>query len=402
MLATLAGAAITVAAEPRTEPPLALTGARIYPDPDGLPIFDGTVVVGGGKILAVGPRDKVTIPAGAATLDCAGKVIVAGFQNSHVHFSEEKWADAAHQPADKLAAQLEAMLTRWGYTTVVDTGSLLENTVALRRRIEAGEVAGPRILTAGLPIYPPHGIPFYLKDTLPPAILALLPTPETPELAVAVVQRNLAGGGDITKLFTGSWIAHGKVLPLPDAIAVAAAAEAHRQGKLVFSHPSNVAGLEVAMHAHVDVLAHALDDTRGLTAEHYRRMKEQNMAMVPTLKLFSGGRWSFDIGDEVRTFARAGGQILFGTDVGYLTDYDPAPEFELMGTAGLGWRKILASLTTNPAARFGESARRGTLVAGADADLVVLGSDPANSLRAFTDVRRVLRGGRVVYSTPAP
>ena len=185
---------------------------------------------------------------------------------------------------------------------------------------------------------------------------------------------------------------------MPEEIAVAAAAETHRHGKLVFSHASSVAGLEVALRAGVDVLAHALDDTRGLTPEHLRRMKEKNLALVPTLKLFGGDRWLFEILDEVRDYARLGGPILFGTDVGYLTDYDPTTEYVLMASAGLSWREILAALTTNPAARMGEASRRGRIAPGMDADFVVLAQDPVRDVRAFADVRHVIRGGRVIYS----
>jgi len=380
---------------------LALVGARIYPGPDALPIFDGTVVVAGGKIVAVGKREEVEVPGGAVVLDCAGLVVTAGFQNSHVHFTEEKWLDAAHQPAARLAEQLSSMLLRHGFTTVVDTASFLDNTVALRDRIESGEVAGPRILTAGAPLYPPRGVPFYLRGTLPAEVLAGLPQPATADEATAVVARNVAGGADIAKLFTGSWVERGRVLPMPAEIAAAGVRAAHGAGKLVFSHASNVAGLEVAIDAGVDVLAHAIDDTRGLTPAHLERMKARNMALVPTLKLFGGDRWLFEIQDFVREYARAGGQILFGTDVGYLTDYDPADELVLMATAGLSWREVLVSLTTAPAARFGESARRGRVAAGMDADLVVLGRDPVLDPRAFADVRYTVRAGRVVHSAAA-
>ncbi len=381
--------------------PLAIIGARIYPSPDAMPIFAGTVVVTGGKIVAVGKQDEVAIPAGARTLDATGLVVTAGFQNSHVHFTEPKWIDAAHQPAARLGEQLAAMLTRYGFTTVVDTASLLPNTTALRRRIEAGEVAGPRILTAGEGLYPPDGIPYYLKGEIPDEILALLPQPSTPAEATAIARQHSEDGSDVLKLFTGSWVERGRVKPMPEDVATAAAAEAHRHGQLVFSHASNLAGLEVALAARVDILAHALDDMRGVTPDHFRRMQEQGMALVPTLKLFGGDRWLFEILDAVRDYARSGGPILFGTDVGYLPDYDPTAEYVLLGTAGLSWREILASLTTAPVARFGESERRGRIAPGLDADLVVLGTDPATDVRAFADVRHTLRGGKVIYSAPA-
>ena len=244
-------------------------------------------------------------------------------------------------------------------------------------------------------------MPFYIKENVPEAIVKMLPQPSTAEQATALVEQHARDGADLTKLFTGSWVARGKVLPMPDDVAAAAAAETHSHGKLVFSHASNVAGLEVALRSGVDVLAHALDDTRGLVPEHLRRMKERNMALVPTLKLFGGDRWLFEIMDQVRDYARLGGTILFGTDVGYLTDYDPTPEFVLMAGAGLSWREILASLTTSPATRMGEESRRGKIAPGMDADFVVLATDPVRDVRAFSDVRYVVRAGRVIYTAPA-
>jgi imidazolonepropionase-like amidohydrolase len=386
------------AARQSGQPALALTGATVYVSPAEPPVVDAVVILANEAIAAVGPRASTPIPSGARRVDCAGLFISAGFQNSHVHFTEEKWVGAATQPGNQLAGRLREMLTRYGMTTVVDTGSNPTDTFAVRHRIESGEIAGPRILTAGTPFYPPNAIPYYVRDAEPPDTLALLLQPSTPDQAAGYVRQGIDAGTDIVKLFTGSWVARDKVVPMPLDVAKGAVSEAHRQGRLVFAHPSNVAGLNVALAANVDVIAHAVEDTEGLTDEHLHRMVEQRMSMVPTLKLFGGpARVNPRILDEVGDYARSGGQILFGTDVGYLTDYDPADEYQAMAEAGLTWRDILASLTTKPAERFRESARRGRVVKGFAADLVVLGSDPAMSVRAFTDVRRTIRAGRSVY-----
>ena len=377
---------------------VALVGARVYADPAAVPIDDAVVVVTGPRIRAVGTRKDVPVPPGATTIDATGLVVLAGFQNSHVHFTDDaRWSGAASRPAAALEASLREMVTRYGYTTVVDLASFFDNTKALRRRVDSGEIDGPRILTAGAPLYPPDGVPYYVRDTLPAAVVATLPQPATPAAAAQLVRAQLAGGADAVKLFAGAWVTRGRVLPMPADIAAAATAVAREMGRPVFAHPSNLAGLEVALGAGVNVLAHAVEDTRGMTDAHYARMVTQEMAMVPTLHLFDG-RWQWDVGDEVRTFARQGGDILFGTDVGYLPDFDHAIEYERMAAAGLAWREILASLTTAPARRFAESAHRGRVAAGFDADLVVLGSDPASSSRAFADVRHALRAGRVIYS----
>jgi imidazolonepropionase-like amidohydrolase len=92
--------------------------------------------------------------------------------------------------------------------------------------------------------------------------------------------------------------------------------------------------------------------------------------------------------------------VLFGTDAGFLPGYDPTDEYVQMSQAELTWSEILASLTTNPAARFGEKLTRGSIARGLDADLVVLASDPATDVRAFADVTQVIRGGKVIFNPP--
>ena len=143
---------------------VAITGARIYPSSTAPPLRRPSILMGDGKIIAV--DERVQIPANARVIRCDGCAIMAGFWNSHIHFTEPKWDSVASQPAAKLAGRLQAMLLRSGFVTVVDTGSFLANTLALRHRIDSGEIQGPRIYTAGVPMYPPDGIPYYVKDSL--------------------------------------------------------------------------------------------------------------------------------------------------------------------------------------------------------------------------------------------
>ena len=87
---------------------------------------------------------------------------------------------------------------------------------------------------------------------------------------------------------------------------------------------------------------------------------------------------------------------MFGTDLGAV-DPDPSEEYALMGEAGMDFERVLASLTTAPATRFGAASRSGRVAPGMDADLVLFGGDPEVSLEALADVRLTLRAGRVVY-----
>ena len=376
---------------------IALVGARVYVSPFQPAINNGTILIRDGKIAAVG--HKIHIPGGIGRLDCSGMYIIAGFQNSHVHFTEPKWTDAAQIPAPQLAGQLQEMFTRYGFTTVVDAGSLIDNTTAIRKRIESGEVPGPRILTAGIPLYPAGAIPYYLKNSLPPNELKLLYQPSTPPEAMADVDRDVAAGADLIKLFTGSWVSKQQVVNMPLAIAQAAVQEAHRKGRLVYAHPSNVAGLQIALQAHVDVLAHAIEDTRGWNQSYIKQMKAQRMWLIPTLSLFSGDSNIKDILQEVGDYSQDHEDILFGTDVGFMNDYDPTREYVLMQRAGLDFWHILDTLTAAPAVRFGKSAVRGQIKAGMDADLVVVSKDPESDIRSLANVVYTFREGRIIYST---
>jgi imidazolonepropionase-like amidohydrolase len=376
---------------------LAIVDAKVYPSPEAQAVNHATILIRGGKITAVGKH--VVIPHGVATLPCTGCIVLAGFWNTHVHFTEAKWIDAAHQPAEKLAQQLREMLTLSGFTTVVDTASIPDNTCALRRRIESGEVMGPRIYTAGAGLFPPHALPYYVKD-MPPEVLAQLPQPDTPAEAATAVQKNIAAGADIVKLFTGSIVAPGHIVPMPLDIATAAAKAGHEHGQLVFAHPSNLAGTRVAMESGVDVLAHSPEELEGIDDALLRQMVTRHMSMIPTLKLFSQDSGIAGIRSVIFKFHQLGGQLMFGTDTGFLTDYSVSEEYRQLALAGLAFRDVLAMLTTAPAERFHVSKDKGRIAVGMAGDLTVLSNDPASDSLAFTQVRYAIRGGKVIASKP--
>jgi len=99
---------------------------------------------------------------------------------------------------------------------------------------------------------------------------------------------------------------------------------------------------------------------------------------------------------QLRAWVASGGTVLFGTDAGAV-DYDPGEEYALMAEAGMSFRQILASLTTAPAERFGESKQSGRIAVGLQADLVVLKDDPSKNIRALDAVQYTLRAGKIIY-----
>lgn len=387
---------------------LAIVGARVYPAPDVAPITDATVIVRNGKIMQVGPSTSIHASPSAQVIDGHGLTVVAGLWNSHIHLFSPTLSQPPETNAKALAGELEGMLTRWGFTSVFDIASLPGQAIALRKRINAGEIPGPNILTVDAPIFPLHGTPIYARELLRGQPLFEV---GDPALATKRVHDELAAGADGLKLFTGA-IVGGPVgvLPMQLDVAMAAVAEAHRAGKPVFAHPSDLAGLTIAMDSGVDILAHTTPD-KGLewTPDLVAKLKAHKLALIPTLTL-----WGVELkndraqDDEVKAFtavaqrqlkkyADAGGDILFGTDVGYTNAFDTTEEYRLMSGAGLTFNQILGSLTTVPSRRFG-FARKGKVAAGMDGDLTILSTDPATDTTGFAKVAYTIRAGQVIYA----
>jgi imidazolonepropionase-like amidohydrolase len=358
-------------------------------------------VVTGGAITAIGPRSNVQIPNDVRIIDCAGKIIVAGFWNSHVHFTQAVWRSAASGPAEPLTAHMQEMLTRWGFTTVWDLGSDPAETLPLRRRVNAGEVLGPNILLAGS-MYPKDGHPIYLPAEM------MLPETDIPDQAGQWARSYLDMGLDGVKLFTGSYKGEDKpVVNMEVTVAKAAVDVAHARGKPVFAHPQNWTGVEVVIEAGVDVMAHTIPlGGPGYPPEELARFKQQGTALIPTLSLFAklpvpamiAERLVNDSVAQLKDFSDNGGPVLFGTDVGFTTIYDTTLEYELMHRA-LSERQVLASLTTNPATYF-KAAKKGRVEKEFDADLVVLDGDPLADVRNLAKVAYTIRAGGIIYQKP--
>src|SRR5689334_3215618 len=91
---TLLAVASVGAAE--TRPTLALVGGQIVDGYEGPPIPDGVVLIAGDRIVAVGPRSEVTVPAGTKIVDTAGMSVLPGLMDMHVHLMILGHADYEH------------------------------------------------------------------------------------------------------------------------------------------------------------------------------------------------------------------------------------------------------------------------------------------------------------------
>jgi imidazolonepropionase-like amidohydrolase len=389
---------------------LVLLHARVYSAPGAAPLEDATILVHDDRIasLSQGTFKGGRLPLGATIIDCTGMSVTAGLWNSHVHILPVDFLHADQKTGTQLTSSFQEMLTRWGFTTVFDIASILVNTNNIRTRIAAGEILGPRILTVGEPFFPPHGVPIYVQGYLEQNHINL-PDDLTTAAAVERVGKQIHDGADGIKIFAGS-IQSDHVLLMPLERAQAIVQEAHRLHRPVFAHPSNLAGVDIALNSGVDVLAHVTsEDDQSWLPALIQRMLAAHMALIPTLTLFDveakkGGASPATAENfidravaRLRAYASAGGEILFGTDVGYIYHFDTAEEYTLMQRAGMSFAQILASLTTNPAGRFGFAAHSGRIAANMDADLTVFSGDPAKDITAFSRVRYTIRAGKVIF-----
>jgi imidazolonepropionase-like amidohydrolase len=194
-------------------------------------------------------------------------------------------------------------------------------------------------------------------------MLWFMSQPATPAAAAKAEERNIENGADLLKLFTGSYVEHGKVLPMPLDNARAAVAVAHAHGQLAFAHESNAQGVRVAMDSGVDVLAHAADTAEDVDETMLRAIVAKHIALIPTLKMFRttvtmSPTYLDPIYAQIRRFHELGGDLMFGTDAGYMTE---------VGKAG---------------------------------DLTVLDGDPTDNPKEFASVRYTIRNGIVIWRRP--
>lgn len=378
-------------------PTLALVGGTVYTSPSAPALHDAVILSSNGTITTVGKRSSISVPKDAQVIDCSGKTIVAGFWNSHVHFTEPVWTNAANAAAAPLAQHMQEMLNRWGFTTVWDLGSTPADSLALRSRVDSGEIPGPQIFLAG-DIFPKGGHPAYL-----PAAIQL-PEAASSEEATKMAHNYLNMGLDGIKLFTGAFMGDKPVINMDTSIVKAAVTVAHAHGKPVFAHPQNRTGLDNAITGGVDILAHTIPSTEfSYSTDELERFQSQHTALVPTLTLWTTISSDKDVTDKIvqlaasqlKAFAANGGPILFGTDVGFIQVYDTSLEFEFMHRA-LSTSEVLASLTTNPATYF-HATKKGQIQKGFDADFAVLEGDPVSDIHNLAQVAYTIRAGHIIY-----
>lgn len=159
--AILLFSACAVAPLPAAEPPaqkvtLALVGGMIVDGYEGRPIDDGVILIAGERIAALGPRTEVRVPEGVPTIDTRGMTVLPGLADMHVHLMILGHGDYRHWDTtyrsrfrDEIMPAAARQLVTSGVTFARDLGAPLEDILHVKRRIERGEIPGPRLFVSG-------------------------------------------------------------------------------------------------------------------------------------------------------------------------------------------------------------------------------------------------------------
>ena len=242
----LLGAAGVLAQQPDMDRPIALVGGMLLDGYEAAPIHNSVVVIAGNRIIAAGPGHDVAIPQNAHVIDTRGKTVLPGLIDMHVHMEllghgdYEEFYDfiggaSDLEPIREIAAK---QLLRAGVTTAVDLGSTFD-ILGTKRRIESGEIPGPRIIASG-----PWISRLQVAVAIVPAEMQIVI--KSPEEAAARTRELIERGVDVVKAWVG--------LTQEDYVAIVR--EAHQRGIKVHAHLYDPEKIEMALNAGVDVLQH--------------------------------------------------------------------------------------------------------------------------------------------------
>jgi imidazolonepropionase-like amidohydrolase len=374
---------------------------------DGGIVDDGTIIVRGDRIVAVGRRGDVAIPAGAKIVDVAGKTIIPGFVDAHAH---------GPQGEDDLVPQQNwssIVNLAMGTTTIHDPSARAAEIFVASEMQRAGKILAPRTFSTGEIIYGAKAPDVYAEINNFDDALAHVrrlkaegalsvknynqPRREQRQMVVAAAQREgmevVPEGGslytmDITLIQDGNaTLEHN--LPVEhfydDVVSFWTQTKTNYTPTLIVSY-GGLAG-DPYWRQHMDVWRHPLLSRHAppalLAAQNARR------TMAPEEDFVDD-----DNAREAKKLADRGVQVSIGA---HGQQAGLGPHWEMWSFVRGGWRPIeaLRAATIMPATSLGYARDVGSLEPGKLADLIVLDADPTLDIRNSDKINRVMLGGRL-------
>ena len=420
----------TTAAQVEPKGTIALVGAQVLDGYESTPISDGVVVYQAGVITAVGSVADVQIPANATVIDVGGHTLLPGLIDSHVHVdlighgSYERYYAflGGDERLDEVMPIAAKQMLRAGVTTALDLGAPFE-ILNVRRKIDSGQIPGPRLLVSG------PWITRVQYDTIPDSYEVVISSPEEGALkALELIDR----GADVIKTWEG--------LTLQDYRAIVDAA--HSRGIKVHAHLYDPEAIEMAIEAGVDVFQHV--GSAGNPPYENALINTIAHKEIPVVQTISHRVWVYpstvafpsrlqraeyrtDMPDDIyeefmdsfqnfhqlpyfrnaateirnskqsaRQFIEAGARMGVGTDAASPLNMHLEAiwrEMSALVESGMTPIQVISAATKTNAEILGVFAERGSLERGKQADILVVAGNPLEDIEALGRVALVAKGG---------
>jgi imidazolonepropionase-like amidohydrolase len=430
LLQLLSASLQTAASQLLPNGPVALVGAQVIDGYEVAPISDGVVVYEDGVITAVGSVSEVQIPANARVIDVGGHTVLPGLIDNHVHVdlighgSYERYYEflGGDERLDEVMPIAAKQMLRAGVTTALDLGAPFE-ILDVRRKIDSGQIPGPRLLVSG---------PWITRveyDTIPDSYEVVITSPEEGALkALELIDR----GSDVIKTWEG--------LTQEDYHAIVTAA--HSRGVKVHAHLYDPEAIKMAIEAGVDVFQHvgsagnppyeeALINTIAhkeipvvQTISHRVWVYPSTLAFPSRLKR---AEYKTDMPDDIyrefmdsfndfhqlpyfrnaatqirnskhsaSQFIEAGARMGVGTDAASPLNMHLEAiwrEMSALVDSGMTPIQVISAATKTNAEILGVFAERGSLEPGKQADILVVAGNPLEDIETLGRVALIAKGG---------
>lgn len=365
-------------------------------------------------IAAVGPVPELEAAAPAGTpptrVDLPGSTLMPGLIETHAHLAtsgtDVEYPDYGPQEIARLslnAARSARELLSIGVTSVQSLGARHYVDVALRDAIAQGELRGPRVRASGPQITTTGGHSWHAGSEV-----------DGPDSIRRSVREHHKRGVDTIKVMATGGFTTDASVPwnaqfTTEEIALIAT-EAHRLGHLCAAHAHGTQGIERAVAAGVDYLAHAsFVSARGRTeldAALADRIAQAGIYVDCTITADIPAMVARDdsFAPPVRALWERGVRIVAGHDAGIpqVANRAYVGGLEAMEAMGLPRHEVILAATSRAAAAIGLAGVAGVLAPGYDADLIAVAGDPRTDLAALRDLRLVATRGREFIPDAVP
>ncbi|MGZ3459889.1 MAG: amidohydrolase family protein, partial [Archangium sp.] len=385
---------------------VAFVGGRVITMKGDEVIEDGVVVVKGNRIVAVGPRKTVAVPAGAKVMDVRGKTLMPGIVDVHWHGA---MADQGILPEQnwKLLCSLA-----FGVTTAHDPSNDTDSIFATSELVKSGAMVGPHLFSTGTILYGAAG--------------ALRAPIETLDDARSHLRRLKAAGAFSVKSYNQPRRdQRQKIIQAARELQMMVVPEGgslfeHNMTMVVDGHTGVEHSIPVP-HAYADVqqlwsrskvgyTPTLIVAYGGVTGESYWYQKtnvwddKRLLTFVPRRVVDARSRRPtqipedefnhFRIAETARVLNDKGVSVQLGAH-GQREGLGAHWELWMFGQGGMKPLQALRAATLSGARYLGLDGDIGSLEEGKLADLLVLDKNPLEDLRNSTSIQYTMVGGRL-------